>query len=204
MKTFVYIDGENVFYQMVDILVKAGRIKKRDDLKRIDLQWLFCEAIDLNEKPRSLRYYGTKLRLVKDLGKPAYNKSLRMIQHKRAWGSWLHDQGIEFVTAGNLKPRQNGRAITFQEKGVDVRLAVDVVQDACYGHKLHVVVVSSDSDLVPAVRAVRQQKQKISYVAFSESINGALALTASQTLTFTRKKVIEAFDRVNKKIGNGK
>lgn len=197
MKTFIYIDGENIFYQLVDVLVSEKRIKSRHDLKKIDLKWIIGEAIRLKETPKSIRYYGTKLRVVKDLGPAAEKRSLKMVQHKRAWGSWLQSQKIQYITAGNLKARMKGRVIVFQEKGVDVRLAVDLVQDACYSSKIHIVVVSSDSDLAPALHAARKQKQKVTYVAFSETINKGLAYTASQTLTFTREDILEAFDRVN-------
>ena len=197
MKTFMYVDGENIFYQLVDILIQAKRITKRDELIKFDMKWLLCEAVRLKDQPKTIRYYGTKLHLIKGMGKATEARSLRMIQHKRAWGSWLSSQKIIYVTAGNLKARQSGKTISFQEKGVDVRLAVDMVQDACYSGKTHLVLVSSDSDLTPAVSAARLQKQKVTYVAFSETINKGMAFTATQTLTFTRDDVIEAYDRAN-------
>lgn len=198
MKTFIYVDGENLFYQVVNVLVQEKKIRTRYELTKFDLRWLLCEAVRLKDKPKRIRYYGTRLHLVKDMGKAAYDKSLRMIQHKRAWGEWLHDQDIDFVTAGNLKPRQQGRSVNFQEKGVDVRLAVDLVQDAFYGTAMNLVVVSSDSDLVPALQAAKAHKQKITYVAFAETINKALTFNASQTLTFTRDDIITAFERAQK------
>lgn len=197
MTTIVYIDGENIFYKLVEILSLAKRIKHRGDLKRIDLYWLLSEGIHLKDKT-AMRYYGTKLKVVKTESKEAEKKSLRMVQHKRAWGSWLRDQDIEFITAGNLKARRNGRAIIFEEKGVDVRIAVDIVREACQRKCHHAVIVSSDSDLIPAIQAARDEGVKVTYVAFAELINAGIALSVNQTLTFTRTQVIEAFDKVQK------
>lgn len=195
----MYVDGENVFYQLVSVLLEEGKIKRWDELTKIDLKWLLCEAIRLKDKPKSIRYYGTRLRLVQGMGEAVYNKSLRMIQHKRAWGSWLHSQEIQFVTAGNLKARFQEKKVIFQEKGVDVRLAVDLVQDAFYASKVHLVIVSSDSDLVPAFQAALTHKQKVTYVAFAEAINEALTFNASQILTFTRDDILTAFEKVQGK-----
>ena len=47
----IYIDGENLFYQLVDILTKEGLIKERTELLKIDLISLFIEAVKDNVKP---------------------------------------------------------------------------------------------------------------------------------------------------------
>lgn len=196
--TNIYIDGENLFYQLVSVLVDAKLIKSRADLIKIDLNHLLSHSTKLVEKPKSTRYYGTKLHLVKDMGDKAYQTSLKMIQQKRAWGSWLSKQNIEFITAGNLKARQKGKNVIFQEKGVDVRIAVDMVQSAYEKKGLHYVVVSSDSDIIPALRVVAQKGHIITYVGFSEALNMAIVAHSQQTLTFTREDIIEAFNKVNK------
>jgi uncharacterized LabA/DUF88 family protein len=58
----------------------------------------------------------------------------------------------------------------FREKGVDVKLATDLIVGAVDDQYDVAIVVSSDSDLVPAIDWVRfrfQKKKKVEYVGFS-------------------------------------
>jgi len=55
-----------------------------------------------------------------------------------------------------------------REKGVDVKLATDIIVGAVDGQYDTAIVVSSDSDLVPAIDWVRiRKKRKVEYVGFS-------------------------------------
>lgn len=57
---------------------------------------------------------------------------------------------------------------TTREKGIDVKLATDLIAGAIDGKYDTAIVVSSDSDLVPAIDWVRmRKKKKIEYIGFS-------------------------------------
>lgn len=64
---------------------------------------------------------------------------------------------------------------TFREKGIDVKIAIDLVAGALDDKYDSAIIVSSDTDLVPAVDWVRfRLKKKIEYVGFSiPGITGA-------------------------------
>lgn len=193
----IFIDGENLIYTIVDTLVKAHLIKERSELLKFDIISLFLEAVKNDPQPIQIRYYGTKLHVVKDMGEEALTQSQKMVDQKHEWDKWLLTQKIDFITAGNLKARQKKDGVVFIEKGVDVRIAVDMVQAAYENKKLHFIIGSSDSDVIPALRIVKEQGHKISYVAFDRLINKAIAAHADNTLTFSRKDIIEAYKRVN-------
>ena len=55
-----------------------------------------------------------------------------------------------------------------REKGIDVKLATDLIVGAVDNKYDTVIVVSSDGDLVPAIDWVRlRQNKKVEYVGFS-------------------------------------
>lgn len=194
----IYIDGENLFYQLVDVLVKEKLISERAELLKIDMISLFIDAVKDNIKPINVRYYGTKLHIIEDMGEETHEATLKMVEQKRAWGSWLAKQKIEFITAGNLKARKRGENVIFQEKGVDVTIAVDMVQAAYENKNLHFVIVSSDSDVIPALRIVKERGHKITYVGYDKNLNKAIVAHVDSTITFSKSDIVESFKRSNK------
>ncbi len=194
----IYIDGENLFYQLVDILTREGLIKERTELHKIDLIALFLAAVKDNQRPVNVRYYGTKLHVISSMGEEVLAQSKKMIEQSSIWRAWLKKQKIEFVTAGNLKARKRGENIVFQEKGVDVRIAVDMVQAAYQHQSLHFVIVSSDSDVIPALRIVKERGHKITYVAYRSKLNRAIVANVDNTVTYSKEDIIRSYNEANK------
>jgi uncharacterized LabA/DUF88 family protein len=55
----------------------------------------------------------------------------------------------------------------YHEKGVDVQIATDILIGAYENLYDAAVLVSSDTDLIPALAKVRSMKKKIEYIGFS-------------------------------------
>jgi len=55
----------------------------------------------------------------------------------------------------------------YKEKGTDVKIAVDLVVGAVDDQYDTAILVSSDTDLVPAIRYIRYKKKKLEYVGFA-------------------------------------
>ena len=55
----------------------------------------------------------------------------------------------------------------FHEKGVDVQIAVDILIGAYENLYDTAILVSSDTDLIPALAKARSMKKKIEYIGFS-------------------------------------
>jgi uncharacterized LabA/DUF88 family protein len=193
----IYIDGENLLYQLIDVLRSQKLINERVELTKIDILALFHAVVAENVQPIKVRYYGTKLHEINDLGKETHETSLIMLKQQVTWAKWLKLQGITFVTAGNLKARRKGENIVFQEKGVDVKIAVDMVQAAYENKQMHFVIVSSDSDIIPAIRIVRERGHKVSYVGLRGSLNKAISAHVDYTFTYTRSRIVENYKRMN-------
>jgi len=81
---------------------------------------------------------------------------------------------------------------SYHEKGVDVRIATDIVKGALRDDYKSLYIISSDSDILPAVEAAMSSGKKVVYVAFEKStISKALAINCSETI-FITKSIIES------------
>lgn len=81
---------------------------------------------------------------------------------------------------------------TYHEKGVDVRMAVDLVAGAYEDLYDRAFLVSSDSDLIPALEKVRAKWKHITYVGFSHKPSHAL-ITHSDVRRLLTREDLEQF-----------
>jgi hypothetical protein len=131
MKTTIYIDGQNFLYKAADVLIAAGRIRDKQDLHTFDFTHPFKNLLKVDDL--EIRYYGTKLRKHKNPPETAA-KSVIMLDSQRRLRNSRHNQGVRFIESGKLKLRDGdvckkcgSQDPHFQEKGVDVRIAVDML-----------------------------------------------------------------------------
>ena len=54
-----------------------------------------------------------------------------------------------------------------REKGTDVKIAIDLIIGAIENHYDTAILVSSDTDLIPAIKYVKFKSKKIEYIGFS-------------------------------------
>jgi uncharacterized LabA/DUF88 family protein len=69
-----------------------------------------------------------------------------------------------------------------REKGVDVKIAIDLVIGAVEDTYDTAVVVSSDTDLIPAIRYVLSRGKKVEYVGFSSRPSLGMARESSLSI----------------------
>jgi uncharacterized LabA/DUF88 family protein len=76
---------------------------------------------------------------------------------------------------------------SYHEKGVDVRIATDIVRGALKNEYQFFYVISSDSDILPAIETAMAVGKKVTYVAFEKNvISKALAINCSETVFITK------------------
>ncbi|HEY1645753.1 MAG TPA: NYN domain-containing protein [Candidatus Saccharimonadales bacterium] len=201
MKTVVYIDGQNFLYKAADVLITTGKIKEKQDLHTISLRKLVEEL--LGETDIEIRYYGTKLRKYKNTPE-IEKKSTKMIDSQRQLKNSLSKQKIMFVESGKLKLRDSDKCkkcgaqdLRFQEKGVDVRMAIDLVVDSYESDVTNMVLLSSDTDLLPAVTMVTKSSKRLIYVGFSDKLTNALSIAATETQIIRDAEILSAFEDAN-------
>lgn len=88
--------------------------------------------------------------------------------------------------------------MVFREKGVDVRIAVDLVALACDGNLETAVLCSSDSDLQPAIKEIKNRKTEVVYLGFENNPNKGLSYTTNRTILLRNSEVLSSITK-NKK-----
>ena len=68
---------------------------------------------------------------------------------------------------------------TFHEKGVDVKIATDLLVGAYENLYDEAIIISSDTDLIPAMQKVKQLGKKIEYIGFGHQSSLALQTFAT-------------------------
>ena len=70
----------------------------------------------------------------------------------------------------------------FHEKGVDVQMAVDILRGAYRNEYDQVFIISSDSDLIPAIEEAQAFGKEVVYVGFKHQPSYALLKTCKRSI----------------------
>jgi len=149
------------------------------------------KGISLDKK----NYYAAKLHEY-----PEYPNLLEvskeLILRQRVLKTNLEKQGFNFVLTGNVRAQEidvNGKKkIIFKEKGVDVKIAVDLVSHACDKLVKTAYLCSSDSDLQPAIKEIKNRGVKVIYVGFEILPNKGLTYTTNGTILLRNSEVLDS------------
>jgi len=78
----------------------------------------------------------------------------------------------------------------FKEKGVDVKLATDLLLGACQDKYDTAFVVSSDSDLIPAIGGSQTLGKIITYIGFKHQPSYALLQACRRSILLTKDDLL--------------
>ena len=199
-KPTVYIDGENFMHGIAQILIKNKLIRDRKDIDFVDFRYMLEQIIP--DKNILIRYYSVKrveiIRRTRDLER----KTKAIVSRQRKLRSLLFKQEIEFIGFGRIRLRDGDKCkkchtqeLHLQEKGVDVGLAVDMTAHASRVKTMY--LVSSDSDLLPAIIMAKSKRCRIVYVGFSHRLTDSIADNVDNVIRIKDKTVIEAYHRTH-------
>lgn len=190
MDTYLFIDGENFLYKVEDALRESGIPKHKIDTNRLNLSSLITEVLS-GYKIAKKTFYVAKLRMFEE----TKEKSRMLIHKQRILKQNLEKQGFEFLIAGNVRPQpvsNNGKTTyVFKEKGVDVKIAVDLVSLCCDKKIDTAILCSSDSDLQPAITELKRRGVKVVYLGFEISPNKGLTFTCNKTILFRNNEILK-------------
>ncbi len=170
---FVGIDGGNLYRKLKEL-----------DLPKLSEFDYFGLATKLNGGNKNIQciYYVGQIR-----EEPNNPKSNELKSRQDRLFANLKKQGITVKTGYILKSGDK-----YQEKGVDVQLAVDICMKAVRNEYNKLILVSSDTDLIPAVKEVRSLGKKVEYVGFDSRPSFAL-IRFSDSLTLLKKEDLLPF-----------
>lgn len=192
-KTILFIDGENFINKIEEVLKSESIDKYKTDITSIDLYKLFNQPLSGFKFSRKI-FYAAKLHIHPETKK----KSEELVSFQRKLRNNLIKYGFEFIIAGNVRAQKVGEKLIFREKGVDVRIAVDLVFMACDGDLTTAVLCSSDSDLQPAIKEIKNRKTEVVYLGFENNPNKGLSFTSDRTILIRNSEVLSSINNIKK------
>jgi uncharacterized LabA/DUF88 family protein len=188
MKRIVLIDGENLVYGLRHLLGKSGKKAARSMIENFNFRGLIEELLTDNI-PSEIIWFGARLRLYEQTGE-LKRKSSEAIKSQAKFVNLIQQQKITFIKVGYLRARESDPCEECQhqtwklaEKGVDVGLAVRMVTEA--NKTTEIVVISADTDLLPAFLASTKLGAKIMHIGYETSPIYALTKASDKTRIIT-------------------
>lgn len=149
-RVLVLIDGANFYRNLKSLNLASMHFKFRPFVEKL------AEARNLV----GIQYYIGQLR--KKAGDP---KSIELYRHQQIFFQKLEKANIKIIRG---KVQQYGTL--FIEKGVDVKMAIDLIEGAYENSYDTAIIISSDSDLTPAIVMAKSKNKTIEVIGFPHKI----------------------------------
>lgn len=151
-KVVVYIDGNNFYKYLKDKEVNFPKGVKFDFNK-------FVNFVVENNQCVSKRYYVGIARNMDNT-----EKSKAVVNGQQKFLSKIQNDG--FIIKPGRVMYDKGK---IREKGTDVKIAVDMIIGAVDNLYDTAILVSSDTDLIPAIKYIKHKGKRFVYVGFSHA-----------------------------------
>lgn len=160
-KIAIYIDGSNLYFKLKNL--------KIPNISQFNYQGL-CEHLADKREIISCNYYvGVIKAKSNDIkGQHMREGQLRLFNNLKEQNIILH-KGYLMENDG-----------VYHEKGVDVNIAVDLLVGAYENTYDAALLISSDTDLIPAIKKVKSLGKKLEYIGFMHSPSRALQKQSSR------------------------
>jgi uncharacterized LabA/DUF88 family protein len=181
-KVAIFIDGGN-FYRRIregSLIPKGTRFDYEE----------FAKFLSKGRSIASKSYY---IGIVRNHDNSP--KSQNMVESQQKLLSGLENIGYQ-IKRGKIVYDNKIR-----EKGVDVQMAIDLVIGSVENIYDTAIIVSSDTDLIPAIRYVRSRGKSVEYVGFSQGPSLGMIKESDERILLSKEQV-QQFAISNKKLLN--
>jgi len=173
-KVAVYIDGGNTYRRLKESGVPENGL--------IFDYSAFLNHLIGNRELISKRYY---VGIVKNFNNTERGEKMSKSQQK--FLAALESEDFD-IKRGKIMYDKS----SIREKGVDVKLAVDLVVGAVDDIYDTAIIISSDTDLIPAIKYVTGAKnKKVEYVGFSKKPSFGLLKESTEGRLFSKTDLLE-------------
>jgi len=178
----VFIDGGNFYFKLKKLTLNTSfRISLIDFSFRNFSDWLVS-----SNQLLEIRYY------IGAINRQHGNqKSEKLYADQQRLIGKLQQQDVK-ITLGQIIRHPDK---TYHEKGVDVRLAVEMIKFARQDKYDIAYLLSSDTDLVPAVEEVRNIGKEVCYVGISKGQSFGLSKTANDVNLLRTEEIKQFFSK---------
>lgn len=166
-RCIVLIDGSNFYFKLKDL--------KLQRLLAFDFSGLI-KLLSGKDKVVETVYYIGAVRT------DGTEKTQKLFRGQRRLFAHLKRKKIRYSLGYLLKSGSR-----FHEKGVDVNIAVDILVATYENLCDTIILVSSDTDLLPAVKKAKEKGKKVEYVGFSHQPSVAMVANCSSSRLLTRE-----------------
>jgi len=189
MQTILLVDGENIKGKIRSVFKDAS--KGKPAWHEYDFRGLLDKVLEGIKRDREVFYFAR----IKE-HEQSKEKSRRLVEDQRQLKTHLEKQGFEVILSGRVRGQfedgQGGKKVlVFKEKGVDVKIAVDMVSLSCDKKAREIILGSSDSDLQPAIKEVRDRQVSCVYLGFEAQPNKGLTFTTNRTILIRNSELFE-------------
>lgn len=168
----VLIDGSNFYFKLKDLRLH----------NLLDFNFAtFAKKLAKDYEVVNCTYYVGKVRT------DGTEKTQKLFNNQRKLLAHLRKNKVIYSLGYLLK--SDGK---FHEKGVDVNIAVDILVNTYENLADRIIIVSSDTDLLPAIKKAKEKGKMVEYVGFSHKVSVALVANCSES-TLLKKEDLESF-----------
>lgn len=168
-RSIIIIDGSNFYHKLKELKIKP--------ISSFDYS-LFTQSI-VKKTTITARYYC----IGKIKAAQRNKKARRMMAKQQSLVTTLQKQG--FIIQFGYLLKTDG----YHEKGVDVQMAVDLLKGAYRDTYDEAYLVSSDSDLIPAIDEVQACGKAVWYVGFAHKPSYALHRTCKRSILLMKEDI---------------
>jgi uncharacterized LabA/DUF88 family protein len=165
-RAIILIDGSNFYFKLRDLQLHQ--------LLTFDFSQ-FCTFLAKDQLVTCATYYVGAVRTDGTV------KTQQLYQNQRKLLSHLRKHNFRYSLGYLLKSDSK-----FHEKGVDVNITVDMLIAAYENPCDMIYLVSSDTDLLPAIKQAQKKGKHVMYVGFSHQLSTALVANCQEMRTLTR------------------
>jgi uncharacterized LabA/DUF88 family protein len=170
-RVFLIIDGNNFYHRLKEL--------KFRELLNFNYE-KFAQFLVSKSDLVLRKYYIGAIRVEKD-----NPKSFSLWKNQRKLLGKLQNQGWQIGLGQMLKIDPE-----YHEKGVDVLIAVDLLIGAYENIYDTAILVTSDTDLLPAIEKVRKMKKRIEYIGFKHKPSYALMANSDVRKLLTKEDLL--------------
>lgn len=170
-RCIILIDGSNFYFKLKDLQLH--------NLLSFDFSG-FAKMLARDDEIVHATYYIGKVST-----KPQREKGKKMLANQQKLFEHLKKHNINYSLGYLLK--SGG---VYHEKGVDVNIAVDILV-ATYENLCDLIIlVSSDTDLLPAIKKAKEKGKIMEYVGFSHQRSYALINLCSKFRLLSKRDIL--------------
>lgn len=165
-RAIIFIDGSNFYFKLKDLKLNhipfdfsgLGKLLVKDH--HLVNAIYYVGAVRYDGTERTKKMFANQRRLLAQLQKHKFHYSLGYLL------------------------KSGGR---YHEKGVDVNIAVDMLVATYENLCDKLILVSSDTDLIPAIKKAKEKGKAVEYIGFSHQPSVAMVANCSSSRLLTKE-----------------